>query len=102
MKPKQNQGWLPYVCLAFDNMIFIHQKKCYLFLIFNIVACINELLPLHYIYASLHFSAFHLSYNMILNQMRCEDGDPENLLRNSFYQFQADRGIPDLEVCLTL
>ncbi|XAR56255.1 RNA helicase [Bertholletia excelsa] len=42
-------------------------------------------------------SAFHLSYNMILNQMRCEDGNPENLLRNSFYQFQADRAIPDLE-----
>ncbi|XP_050209869.1 DExH-box ATP-dependent RNA helicase DExH9 [Mercurialis annua] len=42
-------------------------------------------------------SAFHLSYNMLLNQMRSEDGDPENLLRNSFYQFQADRAIPDLE-----
>ncbi|KAI8532022.1 hypothetical protein RHMOL_Rhmol11G0180700 [Rhododendron molle] len=42
-------------------------------------------------------SAFHLSYNMLLNQIRCEDGDPENLLRNSFYQFQADRAIPDLE-----
>ncbi|KAA8545426.1 hypothetical protein F0562_020210 [Nyssa sinensis] len=42
-------------------------------------------------------SAFHLSYNMLLNQMRCEDGDPENLLRNSFYQFQADWAIPDLE-----
>ena len=43
-------------------------------------------------------SAFHLSYNMLLNQMRSEDGDPEMLLRNSFYQFQADRAIPDLEV----
>ncbi|XP_047341316.1 DExH-box ATP-dependent RNA helicase DExH9 [Impatiens glandulifera] len=42
-------------------------------------------------------SAFHLSYNMLLNQLRCEDGDPENLLRNSFYQFQADRAIPDLQ-----
>lgn len=42
-------------------------------------------------------SAFHLSYNMLLNQMRSEDGDSENLLRNSFYQFQADRAIPDLE-----
>ncbi|KAL3515766.1 hypothetical protein ACH5RR_022668 [Cinchona calisaya] len=42
-------------------------------------------------------SAFHLSYNMLLNQMRSEDGDPVNLLRNSFYQFQADRAIPDLE-----
>ncbi|KAJ6715567.1 ATP-DEPENDENT RNA AND DNA HELICASE [Salix viminalis] len=37
-------------------------------------------------------SAFHLSYNMLLNQMRCEDGDLENLLRNSFFQFQADKG----------
>ena len=43
-------------------------------------------------------SAFHLSYNMLLNQIRCEDGNPENLLRNSFYQFQADRNIPNLEV----
>ncbi|KAL6990835.1 Exosome RNA helicase MTR4 [Sarracenia purpurea var. burkii] len=42
-------------------------------------------------------SAFHLSFNMLLNQMRCEDGDPEDLLRNSFYQFQADRAVPDLE-----
>ncbi|KAL5699123.1 RNA helicase [Ranunculus cassubicifolius] len=42
-------------------------------------------------------SAFHLSYNTLLNQMRCEDGNPENLLRNSFYQFQSDRAIPDLE-----
>lgn len=42
-------------------------------------------------------SAFHLSYNMLLNQIRSEDSDPENLLRNSFYQFQADRAVPDLE-----
>ncbi|XP_041998111.1 DExH-box ATP-dependent RNA helicase DExH9-like isoform X2 [Salvia splendens] len=42
-------------------------------------------------------SAFHLSYNMLLNQIRAADADPENLLRNSFYQFQADRAIPDLE-----
>ncbi|KAK8921679.1 hypothetical protein KSP39_PZI020067 [Platanthera zijinensis] len=42
-------------------------------------------------------SAFHLSYNMLLNQLRCEDGDPEKLLRLSFYQFQADRALPDIE-----
>ncbi|KAG6499426.1 DExH-box ATP-dependent RNA helicase DExH9-like [Zingiber officinale] len=42
-------------------------------------------------------SAFHLSYNMLLNQMRCEDGDPEKLLRNSFYQFQSDGALPSLE-----
>jgi superfamily II RNA helicase len=47
----------------------------------------------------LFVSAFHLSYNMLLNQMRSEDGDPEKLLRHSFYQFQADRSLPDLEVC---
>lgn len=46
----------------------------------------------------LFVSAFHLSYNMLLNQMRSEDGDPEKLLRHSFYQFQADRSLPDLEV----
>jgi ATP-dependent RNA helicase DOB1 len=34
---------------------------------------------------------------MLLNQIRCEDGDPEKLLRHSFYQFQADRVLPDLE-----
>lgn len=48
-------------------------------------------------YVHIH-SAFHLSYNMILNQIRSEDGDPEDLLRNSFYQFQSDRALPDLEV----
>lgn len=42
-------------------------------------------------------SAFHLSYNTLLNQIRSEGGHPENLLRNSFYQFQADRALPDLE-----
>ncbi|GLT90720.1 hypothetical protein SLE2022_086390 [Rubroshorea leprosula] len=42
-------------------------------------------------------SAFHLNYNMLLNQLRCEDGNPENMLRDSFYQFQADCAIPDLE-----
>ncbi|CAN6924324.1 unnamed protein product [Brassica oleracea] len=42
-------------------------------------------------------SVFHLSYNMLLNQLRSEDGDPENLLSNSFFQFQADRAIPDIE-----
>ncbi|KAI5065335.1 hypothetical protein GOP47_0020030 [Adiantum capillus-veneris] len=42
-------------------------------------------------------SAFHLSYNMILNQMRCEESDPETLLRSSFYQFQCDRALPQLQ-----
>jgi len=75
-----------------------------MFSIFHIVACINKLSLFSDIYTGLplRFSAFHLSYNMILNQMRCEDGDPEKLLRNSFFQFQADRAIPDLEVCLNL
>ncbi|KAG0476806.1 hypothetical protein HPP92_013647 [Vanilla planifolia] len=33
-------------------------------------------------------SAFHLSYNMLLNQLRCEDGDPEKLLRPHFTSFK--------------
>lgn len=50
----------------------------------------------------LYYSAFHLSYNMLLNQMRCEESDPEALLRNSFYQFQCDRALPQLQVFLEL
>ncbi|CAM6129641.1 unnamed protein product [Calypogeia fissa] len=42
-------------------------------------------------------SAFHLSYNTLLNQMRSEESDPEVLLRQSFYQFQADRSLPKLK-----
>lgn len=37
---------------------------------------------------------------MLLNQLRIESGDPENVLCCSFSQFQADRAIPDLEVQL--
>ncbi|KAH9696654.1 DExH-box ATP-dependent RNA helicase DExH9 [Citrus sinensis] len=42
-------------------------------------------------------SAFHLSYNMLLNQIRCEEGSPENLLRNSFYQFQKQAKVLEEE-----
>jgi hypothetical protein len=43
-------------------------------------------------------SAFHLSYNMLLNQMRSEESNPEELLRQSFHQFQCDRALPKLQV----
>ncbi|XP_024395394.1 DExH-box ATP-dependent RNA helicase DExH9 [Physcomitrium patens] len=42
-------------------------------------------------------SAFHLSYNMLLNQMRSEESNPEELLRRSFHQFQCDRALPKLQ-----
>ncbi|CAK9262411.1 unnamed protein product [Sphagnum jensenii] len=42
-------------------------------------------------------SAFHLGYNMLLNQMRCEESNPEELLRRSFHQFQCDRALPKLQ-----
>uniref|UniRef100_A0A0E0MLC4 Helicase ATP-binding domain-containing protein n=2 Tax=Poaceae TaxID=4479 RepID=A0A0E0MLC4_ORYPU len=68
---------------------------------------LNSCLSVHFVFWFAWFSAsdviillisaFHLSYNMLLNQIRCEDGDPEKLLRHSFYQFQADRALPDLE-----
>ena len=34
-------------------------------------------------------SSYHLSYNMVLNMLRVEDADPENLLKQSFYQYQV-------------
>lgn len=34
-------------------------------------------------------SAYHVSYNMVLNMLRVEDADPENLLRCSFHQYQV-------------
>ena len=42
-------------------------------------------------------SAFHLSYNMILNLMRVEDIKPEYLLERSFLQFQTNAAVPALE-----
>ncbi len=42
-------------------------------------------------------SAFHLTYNMILNLMRVDDINPEYMLERSFAQFQNQATIP--EVC---
>ncbi|OLY78068.1 ATP-dependent RNA helicase mtr4 [Smittium mucronatum] len=42
-------------------------------------------------------SAFHLSYNMILNLMRVETFTPEFMLESSFHQFQAGSNLPILE-----
>jgi ATP-dependent RNA helicase DOB1 len=39
-------------------------------------------------------SAFHLSYNMILNLMRVEGISPEYMLERCFYQFQNSANIP--------
>ncbi|KAI7824452.1 rRNA-processing arch domain-containing protein [Kickxella alabastrina] len=43
-------------------------------------------------------SAFHLSYNMILNLMRVETFTPQFMLERSFYQFQTHAAIPKLEL----
>ncbi|XP_014242264.1 exosome RNA helicase MTR4 [Cimex lectularius] len=42
-------------------------------------------------------SAFHLSYNMILNLIRVDDINPEYLLDRSFFQFQNHANIPVLK-----
>ncbi|XP_019862993.1 PREDICTED: superkiller viralicidic activity 2-like 2, partial [Amphimedon queenslandica] len=42
-------------------------------------------------------SAFHLTYNMVLNLLRVEEINPEYMLERSFYQFQNNSTIPDLE-----
>ncbi|KAJ2661510.1 ATP-dependent RNA helicase mtr4 [Coemansia sp. RSA 1200] len=43
-------------------------------------------------------SAFHLSYNMVLNLMRVETFTPQFMLERSFYQFQTHAQIPKLEI----
>lgn len=42
-------------------------------------------------------SAFHLSYNMILNLMRVEGISPEYMLEHCFFQFQNSASVPKLE-----
>ena len=39
-------------------------------------------------------SAFHLTYNMVLNLLRVEEINPEYMLERSFYQFQNNSTIP--------
>ncbi|XP_030326832.1 exosome RNA helicase MTR4 isoform X3 [Strigops habroptila] len=41
-------------------------------------------------------SAFHLTYNMVLNLLRVEEINPEYMLEKSFYQFQHYRTIPEI------
>jgi ATP-dependent RNA helicase DOB1 len=41
-------------------------------------------------------SAFHLTYNMVLNLLRVEGINPEFMLERSFFQFQNYASIPDL------
>ncbi|KAK8791086.1 hypothetical protein WA158_005717 [Blastocystis sp. Blastoise] len=41
-------------------------------------------------------SSFHLGYNMLLNLMRVEDADPVYMIKNSFYQYQAQLNTPDM------
>lgn len=41
-------------------------------------------------------SAFHLTYNMVLNLMRVEEINPEYMMERSFYQFQNYATIPSI------
>ncbi|KAJ3064952.1 ATP-dependent RNA helicase mtr4 [Podochytrium sp. JEL0797] len=47
-------------------------------------------------------SAFHLTYNMILNLMRIEGIAPEFMLEHSFYQFQNMTKLPELQKALEI
>lgn len=42
-------------------------------------------------------SAFHLTYNMLLNIMRVDGGSPEKMLQRSFFQFQCKTLVPKLK-----
>ncbi len=55
-------------------------------------------------------SAFHLTYNMVLNLLRVEEINPEYMLERSFYQFQNNTAMPvkqqsewevSVEICCT-
>ena len=46
--------------------------------------------------ADLLNSAFHLTYNMVLNLLRVEEINPEYMLERSFFQFQQYAAIPHL------
>lgn len=46
-------------------------------------------------------SAFHLSYNMILNLLRVEGVSPEYMLEKCFFTFQNDANIPQYEKEMT-
>jgi len=47
-------------------------------------------------------SAFHLTYNMVLNLLRVEEINPEYMLERSFYQFQNNSAIPSLEQSMAM
>nr|6C90_A Chain A, Exosome RNA helicase MTR4,Exosome RNA helicase MTR4 [Homo sapiens] len=47
-------------------------------------------------------SAFHLTYNMVLNLLRVEEINPEYMLEKSFYQFQHYRAIPGSRTVLQM
>jgi ATP-dependent RNA helicase DOB1 len=42
-------------------------------------------------------SSFYIGYNMLLNLLRIEGMNPEDLLRKSFHQFQAHKALPQSE-----
>lgn len=46
------------------------------------------------------YSEFHLTYAMLLNMLKVEDASPEELMKRSYRQFQAERALPGLEVKL--
>ncbi|CAI5528035.1 unnamed protein product [Closterium sp. Naga37s-1] len=50
--------------------------------------------------SAFHLSAFHLSYNFILNQLRSPEVEIEQTIRSSYRQFQSDRALPALQVRL--
>jgi ATP-dependent RNA helicase DOB1 len=43
------------------------------------------------------YSSFHLGYNMLLNMMRIEDIRPEDIIMQSFHQFQNERVLPEIK-----
>ena len=47
------------------------------------------------------YSSYHVGYNMVLNMLRVEDANPENVLKASFHQYQQEQQAPALEIKAT-
>lgn len=53
----------------------------------------SRLNPLHSPYPA----EFHLQYNMLLNLLKVEGVEPEELMRRSYRQFQTQQMLPSLQ-----
>ena len=70
-----------------SRLMSVNGKLCPNLILF-FLSCKGQADPLN--------SAFHLTYNMVLNLLRVEEVNPEIMLEKSFYQFQNYASVPGM------